>query len=91
MTIIIALKDKENKRIILGADKQATYGQVINKVSSKLFHIPVNITDGYGTIIDTCKLHIAFSGCLPFASFLQYGFKIPSMENNHFYLLSKKK
>lgn len=82
MTIIIALKDTQNKRIILGADKQVTYGDTVQKVSTKIISIPVNITDGYGEIIDTKKMHIAISGYPHLASFLQYGFPVPDMDDN---------
>lgn len=82
MTIIIALKDTQNKRIIIGADKQVTYGDTVQKVSTKIISLPVNITDGYGEIIDTKKMHIAISGYPHLASFLQYGFQVPDMDSN---------
>lgn len=82
MTIIIALKDKKNKRIIIGADKQGTLGQCKVKVPTKIFSLPVDIVDGYGEVIDTAKIHIGISGYGFLKHFLQYGFNIPQM-NEH--------
>ena len=86
MTIVIAVRDKKNKRIILGADKQATRGQLILKSTSKLFSLPVNIVNGYGEIIDTKTIHIGFSGSPYLKLLIQYGIIIPSMDENETFI-----
>lgn len=79
MTIIVALKDKENKRIILGSDKQATTGQMKFKTENKIIEKEIEITDGYGEIITTKKMHIALCGFLYLTEFLVHSFIPPSM------------
>jgi len=79
MTIAIALKDTKNKRIIIGTDTQATYGQLTYTTQDKIIEIPINIVDGYNETINTEVLHIAMAGCLYLSSFLKYGFQPPSM------------
>ena len=64
MTIAIALKDRENKRIILGTDTQATYGQIILQTNDKIIELPIQIVDGYHEPIATETLHIAITGDL---------------------------
>ena len=80
MTIIVALKDKENKRIILGADKQATWGQLIYKSPSKLIELPITIEDEES--IEKSKIHIGLCGYCFMKTFFQHGFKIPKMNKN---------
>lgn len=80
MTIIIALKDKKNKEVILGADKQATCGQMKYQSKDKLIEIPIDIIDGYGKKIDTEILHIALTGHMFLSSFLMHGFDIPPLD-----------
>ena len=80
MTIVIALRDEKNERIILGADSQSTQGQLIHKGSSKIFSIPIDMMDEYGRIISRKEIHIGFSGNMFFHTFLEYGFDIPKMK-----------
>lgn len=79
MTIVIALKDKQNKRIILGTDKQATWGQLIFNTNDKIIELPIEITNGYGETIETETLYIGFCGLLYLSSFIKYGFEPPVM------------
>lgn len=79
MTIVIALNDKQNKRIILGTDKQATWGQLIFNTNDKIIELPIDITDGYGNVFETETLYIGFCGLLYLSSFLKYGFEPPVM------------
>lgn len=90
MTIIVALKDKENKRIILGADKQASKGQMIYKFPSKLIELPLTIEDEDS--MEKSKIYIGVCGHGFLLSFFQYGFEIPKMnkkENFISYLYKK--
>lgn len=58
MTIIIALKDEENNKIYLGADRQGTAGDMsYENFGCKLLKIEIPLSDGS---IDT--IHLAFSG-----------------------------
>ena len=86
MTIIIALKDKKNKRIILGADAQTTRGQEIGLPVNKLIEIPIDVVDGYGELIFTEILHIAVCGWAFLNSFLQYGFEPPLMNEQQSFI-----
>ena len=58
MTIVIVLKDTKNKKIILGTDKQATWGQLIFNTNDKIIELPIEITDGYNETIHTETLYI---------------------------------
>ena len=82
LTIVIALRDVENKRIIMGADNQATMGQLCYKGGKKLFSLDIPIVDGYGDILKFEKLHIGFSGNYWLINYLMYGFDVPLMGNN---------
>lgn len=90
MTIIVALKDKENNRIILGADKQSTCGQIIHKSPSKIIELPITVKDEES--IEKKKLHIGLCGYAFMKSFFQHGFEIPSMnkKNNFIEYLYQK-
>lgn len=79
MTIIVALKDEKNNRVIMGADKQTTYGQLINKSPSKLITLPLNIVDKYGKIIEESEIHIGLCGYAFMKGFFEHGFEIPVM------------
>lgn len=64
MTIGIALKDKENKRIIIGSDKQGTLGDDIKVTIPDKKHVrkEVKIVDGYYNHIDTQEIYFVFAG-----------------------------
>ena len=79
MTIIIALKDEKNNRVIMGADKQTTCGQLIQKSPSKLINLPLNIIDEYGKIIEESEIHIGLCGYAFMKEFFKHGFEIPVM------------
>ena len=82
LTIVIALRDAKNNRIIMGADNQATLGQVCYKGGKKLFSLDIPIVDGYGDILKFEKLHIGLSGNYWLINYLQYGFDVPFMDSN---------
>ena len=82
MTIVIALKDPENKRVIMAADRRIISGQLIYKAHTKLFSLPLNIVDGYGEVIDTATIHIGFAGASFLDTFFKHGFTIPDMNSN---------
>lgn len=82
MTIAIALKDTHNKRIIVGTDTQATYGQLTYKTEDKIIELQIQIVDGYDETITTEVLHIAMAGNLYLSSFLKYGFQPPTMSEH---------
>lgn len=86
MTVIVGLKDVENKRIIIGADNQGTSGQIYVKGGRKLFSLDIPIVDGYGEIIKFEKLYIGLSGCYWLINYLKYGFDIPPMDSNEEFL-----
>ena len=81
MTIIIALKDKENKRIIIGTDKQGTGGQIIHEVPSKIVTIPLQVITNTGETKEEKIIHILISGYYSLTSFITYGFPIPVMND----------
>lgn len=82
MTIIIALKDEENKRIILGADKQSSCGQIIYKSSGKIISVPIQIEDEYGKKLRKTEINMGLCGYAFLKSFFQHGFDIPNKEKN---------
>ena len=82
MTIIVALKDEENKRVILGADKQATCGQIIHKAKSKMISLPLKIEDKYGKVIKKTKIHIGLCGYAFMKTLLKYGITVPNMRDD---------
>ena len=86
MTIVIVLKDTKNKKIILGTDKQATWGQLIFNTNDKIIELPIEITDGYNETIHTETLYIGFCGRLYLTSFLKYGFEPPKMNEQQTFI-----
>lgn len=82
MTIVIALKDEDNKRIIMGADNQATAGQLCYKGGKKIIALEVPIVDGYGEVLKFERLHIGVSGNYWLINYLLYGFDVPMMDSN---------
>lgn len=83
MTIGIALKDKENHRIILGSDKQSTLGD-IKTVSSepKQVTCEIKIVDGYYNHVDTKEIHFLFAGWSFLKGFMKHTFEIPDIQEN---------
>lgn len=86
MTIVVALKDEMNKRIIVGADNQGTSGQISLKYGSKIFDLNIPIVDGYGEILKFEKLYVAVSGNYWIINYLKYGFDIPPMDKEEDFL-----
>lgn len=82
MTVVVALKDEKNNRIIIGADNQGTSGQISLKYGSKIFYLNIPIVDGYGDVIKFEKLYIAVSGNYWIINYLRYGFDVPVMDCN---------
>lgn len=84
MTIGIALKDKENKRIIIGSDRQSTLGDDIKFATPNKKHVckEVKIIDGYYNHIDTKEIYFAFAGWGFLSGFMKYTFEIPDMKEN---------
>ncbi len=78
----MALKDRVNKRIIIGADNQGTSGQISLKYGSKIFDLNIPIVDGYGEIIKFEKLYVAVSGHYWIINYLKHGFDLPFMDYN---------
>ena len=87
MTIGIALKDKENNRIIIGSDKQITAGYDVKLTIPDKKHLTreVKIIDGYCNHIDTKQIHFVIAGWGFLKGFLEHSFEIPDMlENQNF-------
>jgi len=82
MTVIVAIKDEKNNRIILGTDKLVNYAYTKDVITSKIVDINIPVIDGYGELIRNDKCFIAISGAAYMISFLEYGFEAPSFPNN---------
>ena len=92
MTILVALKDEKNNRVILGTDKQVTYGSTKGITDTKMITINIPVVDGYGETIRVDKCYIATAGWDFIHNFIAYGFNTPSMDNNMLFIeyLQKK-
>lgn len=92
LTILVALKDKKNNRIILGTDKQVTTGSVKELIHNKIVTVNIPVVDGYGEKIRTDKCHIAIAGYVYINNFIEYAFNAPPMDNNMIFIeyLQKK-
>lgn len=86
MTVVVALKDERNQRIIIGADNQGTSGQISLKYGSKIFYLNIPIVDGYGEVEKFEKMYVAVSGNYWIINYLKYGFDIPPMDKNEGFL-----
>ena len=86
LTVIVALKDKERNRIIMGADNQGTSGQICIKGGKKIICLDIPIVDGYGDVISFEKVYIGLTGNYWLVSYLEYGFDIPPMDCNDDFL-----
>lgn len=86
MTVIISLKDKKNKRIILGADTRTTRGHEIGRPVNKIISIPIEIVDGYGETKHIKELHIAICGYAFYNTFFEYGFIPPLMSEQQSFI-----
>ena len=87
MTIGIALKDKENKRIIIGSDKQATLGDIKSvRPDEKYVTKKVKIVDGYYNHIDTHEIHFLLAGWGFLKQFLEHTLEIPDMQENQSFI-----
>ena len=72
MTIIIALKDEKNKKIYLGADKQATRSDFVSNFGCKLLKIEIPLYNG-----DVDSMYMGFSGSAFLHQYLWNVFKAP--------------
>lgn len=77
MTIIIALKDKFNDRVILASDRQSTTGQIKTSNVDKIVTITVDVNDGYNNTVRKDKIYIGISGYVFLINYLRYTFKAP--------------
>ena len=87
MTVIVALKDEENKKIYLGADRQGTSGDVsFNDFGCKLLKVEIPKSDN---TIDS--MYVAFSGSSFLHSYILNVFQAPifNVDNNFIEYLSK--
>lgn len=82
MTIIIALKDTQNKRIILGSDRQGTAGQIKETVKDKIIKKDITITDAYTNTIDTRECYIGLAGHVFLSNYIKYNFTMPNLDEN---------
>ena len=83
MTIGIALKDKEQNRIIIGSDKQSTIGDIKNTVKgSKHVCKTINIIDGYCNNIATKEIHFLLAGYGFLENYIKYTLEIPEINEN---------
>lgn len=73
MTVVVALKDEEHRKIFLGADRQGTSGDVaFENFGCKLLKIEIPLSDGN---IDS--MYMAFSGSSFLHSYLWNVFQAP--------------
>ena len=86
MTIIIALKDKQNKRIIFGSDRLESQGIICGVCKNKIITKKVNIVDAYYNDLDTKEIHIGLAGYGFIAEFLQYNFTPPDMDEKQTFM-----
>lgn len=80
MTVIIALKDKEKKRVILGADGQGTSDDIKLNFGCKIFNlkIPLIKTEEDMEIIDEEDVYFLISGTHYLETYLKNAFNPPS-------------
>lgn len=81
MTIVCAVKDKENKNIILGADTMGTVGQLKVNSMGKIIEVKIPIIDGYGEIITEKSLWIGSSGYAFITRYIDEVFTVPFMDS----------
>lgn len=86
MTIIIALKDTKNKRIIFGSDRQYSQGIICGVVKNKIIEKKVNITDAYYNELDTKKIYLGLSGSGFISEILEYKFTPPDMNEKQTFM-----
>lgn len=80
MTIIIALKDKQNNRIIFGSDRAETLGQYTETCPCKIITKEITIIDGYYNEIDKTQVYIGASGRGFLINYLEHVFALPDMD-----------
>lgn len=82
MTVIIALNDDKNNRVVLGSDKQLTIGNVKQVTDSKIVVVDIPIVDGYGETVRIDKCYIGIAGRFYMNNFIKWCFEAPAMPNN---------
>lgn len=80
MTIIIALKDKRNKRIIFGSDRGETVGQYTETCPCKIITKEIQIVDAYFNEIDTKDIYIGVAGAGFLINYLDHVFQLPDLD-----------
>lgn len=80
MTIIIALKDKRNKRIIFGSDRGETVGQYTETCPCKIITKEIQIVDAYSNEIDTKDIYIGVAGAGFLINYLDHVFQLPDLD-----------
>lgn len=87
MTVIVAVRDKKNKKIVLGTDSLGTSGGGLKvNIGSKILKLDVPICDGYGEIIETKPLYIAISGYGYIKQYLLNAFEVPLLDSQQDFL-----
>lgn len=86
MTIIIALKDKKNKRIIFGSDRLESQGIICGVCKNKIITKEVNIVDAYYNEITTKEIHIGLSGYGFIAELIEHKFTAPDMNEKQTFM-----
>ncbi|MBQ2653291.1 MAG: hypothetical protein IJF83_07035 [Methanobrevibacter sp.] len=86
MTVIIALKDKKNKRIIFGSDRQYSQGIIKGVCKNKIITKKVNIIDAYYNELDTREIHIGLAGPGFIAEIIEYNFTAPDMNEKQTFM-----
>ena len=81
LTIIIALKDQKNKRILLASDKQETMGQIKNSCNDKIIEKTIEVHDGYDNKIRTDKIYFGLSGWGFISNYLKYTYTMPPIKD----------
>lgn len=79
MTIIIALKDKRNNKIVFGSDRLETTGMIKGVCKNKIITKKIKIVDAYYNELDTKELHIGLAGYGFISELLEYNFTPPDM------------
>ena len=79
MTIIIALKDNKNKRILFGSDRAQTCGQIKETCSNKIISKEIKIIDAYYNELDTREVHMGFAGAGFLMDYIDHVFTLPDL------------
>lgn len=82
MTVIIALKDNDNKCVYFGADTQGTRGDMSSYWGNKIISLPLKIVNNQGDTVRVDTLYIGVSGSHYLQQFFEYCFHVPVMNVN---------